>query len=339
MRRELREDNVVSVLEELGVVPAGVPTGVRSLSGGVANTVLAVAWPAGEVVVKQALPKLRVRADWAFDPARSKVERDALAVLGRLLPAGSVPDVVAYHETDDVLVMTHAPAGGVTWKAPLLAGDADAGVAAQVGTLLGLTHRQAADDDAARACFADIWPLVQGRVDPFHRVVAERHPDLRATILDEVDRLLATRTTLVLGDCSPKNVIAYPDRVMLIDLEVAHWGDPAFDVAFMLAHLTLKARRRPEASAPLRACADAFVDAHAAAAGTRRPPDGAIVAELGCLLLSRVDGKSPVEYLTHVDGDAVRSAARALLLERPAPLSRALDLAFAAMRQQPSDSR
>jgi 5-methylthioribose kinase len=307
---------------------------VRPLSGGVANVVLGVTWDGGAVVVKQALPKLRVAADWAFDPARTRVERACLDYLDGVLPAGSVPHVRAYDDVNDVLVMSHAPAGGAMWKSALLAGQVDAAIAERAGGLLGTVHREAAGDDLARELFADVWPLVQGRIDPFHRTVAAIHADLRVAILEEADRMLAERTTLVLGDYSPKNILAYPDRIVLLDFEVAHWGDPAFDVAFMLTHLALKACHRPATARQLRDCASTFVHAHRAAAGPLYPADANVIAELGCVLVSRVDGKSPVEYLdAGRDHAAVRDTARTLLLERPARLHGALDAVFERMRQ------
>jgi 5-methylthioribose kinase len=183
MRVELREDTVSGILLDLGVLPAGTRPAVRSLSGGVANTVLAVSWQDGAVVAKQALPKLRVTADWPFDPARTRIERACLDQLGGVLPPGAVPGVIAFDDANDVLVMSHAPAGGGVWKAALLAGEVDPVVATPVGTLLGTLHREAAGDEGARARFDAIWPLVQGRVDPFHRTVAAVHPDLRDAIL------------------------------------------------------------------------------------------------------------------------------------------------------------
>jgi hypothetical protein len=329
MRVELGADTVADLLVELDVLEPASRPAIESLSGGVANEVLAVRWDGGAVVVKQALPRLRVAADWPFDPKRTRIERDCLEYLDRVLPAGAVPSVVTFDAASDVLVISHAPNGGANWKERLLAGDVDPAVGARVGALLGRLHREAAGDAGARERFAEQWPLVQGRVDPFHRTVAGVHPELREAIEREVERLLATRTTLVLGDCSPKNVIAYPDRVLLLDFEVAHWGDPAFDVAFMLCHLVLKARHRTGSATALRVCASAFADAHRAAAGELPMDDAAVVAELGCLLLSRVDGKSPAEYLRDErDRVAVRSAANVLLVDAPPSRERALDAAF-----------
>ena len=329
MRQELREATVAGVLTDLGVLPHGCRPSVRSLSGGVANVVLGVTWDGAAVVVKQALPRLRVAADWRFDTARTRIERDCLAYPSTVLPSGSVPDVVAYESTSDILVISMAPEGGEVWKDALLRGHVDAAVAAQVGTLLATIHREAARDAGAGERFAEQWPLLQGRVEPFHRTVAAAHPELRAPIEREVERLLATRTTLVLGDCSPKNVIAYCDRALLVDFEVAHWGDSAFDMAFLLTHLVLKVRHRPAHADALRRCAAAFIAAYREAIERPAPVESAVVAELGCLLLSRVDGKSPVEYLDRDrDAPAVRATATILLREAASRLDPALDAAF-----------
>jgi len=332
-RTELSERTAPDLLADLGVLPRGAEPTVTRLGGGVANAVLAVAWRGEKLVAKQALPKLRVAADWPFDPARTRVECECLRYLAEVLPPGSVPEVVGFDSDQDLLVITRAPAGGTVWKQALLAGEVDPAVGAEVGELVGRLHRTSAADPLARERFAAQWPLVQGRTDPFHRTIAARHPALREAILAEVERLEATREALVLGDCSPKNVIAYPSRgPLLLDFEVAHFGDPAFDVAFLLAHLSLKARRSPGDAPALHACAGKFLAAHVRAAGEAAPAPGAVVAELGCLLLSRVDGKSPVEYLAaDADRDAVRRVAEALLLDPPGPVAEALDVTFATL--------
>jgi len=81
-------------------------------------------------------------------------------------------------------------------------------------------------------------------VDPYFRTASRRHPDLKPIINDEIERLLGTALTLVHGDYSPKNLLVGPDqKLVIIDFEVAHYGDPAFDVAFCLALTILGAAR------------------------------------------------------------------------------------------------
>ena len=75
-------------------------------------------------------------------------------------------------------------------------------------------------------------------------------------ILEHADRLEQANEVLVLGDYAPKNLLAYPDGVFVIDLEVAHLGAPAFDVAFLLTHLVLKQLVLPGRSGDLRELAE-----------------------------------------------------------------------------------
>ncbi len=301
----------------------------RALSGGISNVVLAVRWPAGRAVLKQSLPRLRVPVEWEFDQARIVNERRCMAYLGTILPLGSVPTVLAWDDSRHMFAMSHAEDGGVVWKDALLAGEIDLTASEQAGRMLGTIHSRSAADPAVQTLFADVTPLLQGRVDPYHRTIAQAHPDLAAVIGDEIERMLATRRALVLGDWSPKNIIAYPDRVLALDFEVAHWGDPAFDVAFMLTHLVLKGVRRPQDRAMLRAAAQAFLAAYDEAAAAAAAEHSAAVAELGCLLLARIDGKSPAEYLTaEADREAVRLLARDILLGGERGLHATLDHAL-----------
>jgi 5-methylthioribose kinase len=249
---DLDETNLGAYMRERGVAPADAPIAVRELSGGVSNVVLLAEWDGGSVVVKQSLAQLRVAVRWLFDRSRIYVERACLDVLAQRLP-GAAPTVVFADDAEYVFGMTVAPPGGEVWRDALCAGRFDADTTRFAAELLGRLQAATAGDAAIAAQFDDRMPLMQGRVDPFHRFVATVHPDLAGAIGREVDRLLATRSVLVHGDYSPKNVIAYPDRVLLLDCEIAHWGAPAFDVAFLLGHLLLDGHRHRDARAAANA--------------------------------------------------------------------------------------
>jgi aminoglycoside phosphotransferase (APT) family kinase protein len=308
---ELSPANLKDFLVGAGLVGADSTAVIEELGGGVSNLVFRVSGPEGCLVVKQSLPKLRVRADWPFDQKRTLVERDCLTLLGRLVP-GAVPAMLYCDEAAFALVLSCAPAGGVLWKDELLRGEADPAAAGWAGELLGRIHRLAAGDPEARERFADQTVLVQGRTDPYHVAAAALHPELAPAIEAELERLLSTRRTLVLGDYSPKNIFVYPDRVLAIDFEVAHWGDPGFDVAFCLTHLTLKAMRLGAVAGPYLVAADRFWQEYRAQGADRLCDEEGLVRELGCLLLARIDGKSPVEY---IEDDATKDAVRALAAE------------------------
>lgn len=188
------------------------------------------------------------------------------------------------------------------------------------GGLAGRLH-----DATAGGClparFDDEEAFRQLRVAPYYEAAAARHPDLAPCIGALAERMLATRRCLVHGDLSPKNVLVGEGRVWLLDFEVAHLGDPVFDLAFMLNHLMLKAFHRPDATEGYVACADAFAESYAAVARPLLPPEGYLVAHLGVLMLARIDGKSPVEYLGARPGDLVRPVARALIDGRVATVA------------------
>lgn len=312
----LDEGSVVAYLNERGVVSSP-RAAVRTLGGGVSNTVLEVSDGGRRVVVKQALPRLRVASEWLAKQERALTEADALRLAGTFTP-DVVPRVLDVDPERCAVTIEAAPAHWVTWKEALMAGDAEASVAARLGGVLATWHERTAAQADALGRFDDQDAFVQLRVDPYHHTVAARHPDVAPAVAEVVTAMAGLRRCLVHGDFSPKNVLLGHDGLWVIDFEVAHLGDPAFDVAFLLSHLLLKAVHLPEDRAAYAACADRFLAAYRAGvpAGFAGPP-AHLVAHLGCLLLARVDGKSPAEYLTDGQRRTVRTLALAVLTDPP----------------------
>ena len=322
----LSVDNAARYLRERGLLPPRADAQVTELSGGISNTVLLAQHGDAAIVVKQSLAKLRVADDWEFDRRRLLVEAGCMEVLGRMVGPGEVPSLLDLDRENLVFTMNAAPADGVVWKSALLDGDVDLTAARRSGDLLGRIHRQSTADPALEATFGDLMPLMQGRIDPYHRVAASAHPDLRVHIERDIARLTGQRRTLVLGDFSPKNLIVYPDHVLALDFEAAHWGDPAFDTAFMLTHLLAKAIHLPDHQSEFLDAAREFFDAYSSAAGGAGATPADTCTELGVLLLCRVDGKSKLEYLDGDERETVRCLARDLITRQVIDLDEALRL-------------
>jgi 5-methylthioribose kinase len=169
--------------------------------------------------------------------------------------------------------------------------------------------------------FGNDAPFEQLRIEPYHKTVAERHPDVAPRIEIEIERLRKTKKTLVHGDFSPKNVLlddtAGGSDLWLIDFEVAHWGDPTFDVAFLLNHLFIKAVYNAHR---LEACietAERFWHAYESVTDHPSSFERDVICELGVLMLARMDGKSPVEYIERATTkDQIRSLAKYLLTDQ-----------------------
>lgn len=301
-------------LRRLGLCESQETPPWRLLGGGVSNWV--VRFDCGDgVVVKAALARLRVRDEWLADPARAVQEGRAMAALGPRMAPGDIPRVLFIDEEHNLLGMSCAPPGAYPWKEALLRGEVDGGIARGVGALLGRMHGAAWRDAGMARRFDDLTLFRQLRLDPYHeraaRAAGERgDAELAGLLRAEAVAMTRDRVTLVHGDFSPKNLLVHPGGVMALDFEVVHWGNPDFDTAFLLTHLTLKAIHRPEAAEACERASRVFLDAYAATL-RHRPIDEAArgaLRQAGCLLLARADGKSPAEYLD----EAGRSRARAL---------------------------
>jgi len=302
---ELSQDNAAAYLAARGLPR---PDTVRELGGGVSNTVLLVESAATRFVVKQSLGKLRVEQDWFSDRERIFREAAAMRALVRHMPVGSVPEVLFEDRENCLFAMTAAPADAPTWKAQLLAGEICPATAARIGSMLAAMGRASWGSAEYAAEFGDQTVFDQLRLDPYYRATARVHTDL-APRFDELMRApSARRCALVHGDWSPKNFLVAGGRVMAIDFEVTHYGDPAFDAAFLLNHLALKSFHLPRHREALAGAAASFWQA--LRDGMAEPPswfEAATVAHLGALMLARIDGKSPVEYLR---AEAVRARVR-----------------------------
>ena len=334
MAFELTVDNALEYLTGRGLL-ASAGSGAATaelLGGGVSNVVVRVQPPdgsGGALVLKQSLAKLRVAEEWLADRERIYRERAGIDWLTGALPEGVIPQVVDEDRENFLFVMTAAPEGGVNWKESLLAGDVDVQVAGRVGSLLGMMHRSSwcvgENVPAELQLFADLDCFAQLRIEPYHRATAAAHPDLAGAIEEQGRRMLAPldgRRALSHGDYSPKNVIVNgrgeKALVFLLDFEVVHLGNPVFDLAFMLNHFTLKAIHRPELAERYNAAAGSFWAAYLTAAGdiVEEPAEleRDTVAQLGALLLARIDGKSPVEYITEQERkEYARGLARRIL--------------------------
>jgi 5-methylthioribose kinase len=320
-------------LVEHSLVPQGSPVQAQELEWGVSNVVLAVEAEDFAAVVKQALPRLRVEEEWLAKRERSLTEARALELAARLVH-GSVPAVLAVDEQRCAFAIAKAPPTWRNWKELLLAGEIRAEVGGQLGAVLAAIHAGTARDQAALRSFDDVEAFEQLRVDPYHRTVMRRWPELERAIGMVVEEMLDRRLCLVHGDFSPKNVLVGTDGASwLIDFEVAHSGDPAFDLGFMLNHLMLKAIHRPAAFERYEHAAEAFWDAYSSRVGGELTPDPAyVVLHTSCLMLARVDGKSPAEYLTEGERLLARSLATRFLLEPPAAVEDAWEALGQALR-------
>jgi len=297
-----------------GLVPGDAPLEAEALSGGVSGEVWKVSGPQGACVLKRALAKLKVEADWFSDVRRVEREQEAMALLSPLLPVGRIPRVLDYDADGYAFAMSCAPEGSESWKDRLMQGQFDADIAGRVGLLLRTMHEASRGiGEAEKARMADLTFFRELRIEPFYAAVAIRYPELSGRICALADELTEetpdVRKCVVHGDFSPKNILIDPDGApVLLDFEVCHWGNPVYDLAFCIGHLVLKGLHLGR-----EADAYALVEAFCAAYGEA---PSRLLPHLGLMLMARVDGKSPVSYIRNEQTkERIRSLAYPLIRE------------------------
>ncbi len=296
---------------------------IRILPGGVSNRTVLVEREGGDAwVLKQALSKLRVAVDWFSDPLRIHREAAGLRWLVRLAPPRSIPNFLFEDFDHSLLAMEAVPQPHQNWKTMLLAGDLRIEHAEAFGALLAAIHTGARRFDAElRGTFSDTSHFESLRLEPYYGFSAEQVPQAAAFLRSLIDETRASPLTLVHGDYSPKNVLITGDTLVLLDYEVVHFGDPAFDLGFSLTHLLSKAHRicthrEAFATAALRywyayrhGCDDP--------SWVRAIEARTVRHTLGCLM-ARVAGRSPLEYLNERERRIQREATLRLMESSPA---------------------
>ena len=293
---------VLRFLREARLATPGESPRAVALSGGVSSDIWRVDLASGPLCVKGALPRLRVSQVWEAPVERNRYEYEWLRIAGDAAP-GAAPRVFA--EGDGLFAMEFLDFP--VWKSQLREGRAEPAFAAKVGAALAAIHSATAGREEIARRFPTDAIFYAIRLEPYLIATIQKHAALRTHLETLSHRTAKTKLCLVHGDVSPKNILVTPRGPVFLDAECAWYGDPAFDLAFCLNHLLLKCLWVPAAALRFLQCFDSLSGAYLQGV-TWEAPGG--IAErtttlLPGLLLARVDGKSPVEYLTD-EGDKDR---------------------------------
>lgn len=332
------ESNAESYLRSTGRIASDEPIYVRELTGGVSNMVLLIERPlrvGQDFVIKQARAQLRTERPWFSSVERVWREAGVMALCTRLLEksrqragaaslAACTPAILFEDRENYLFAMTAAPRPNAVWKQALLAGTIDRSIAVACGQLLATLHGESWQDPQIAAALGDATLFDQLRVDPYYRTLVEAQPTMRGPLQRLIASLGEHPLSLVHADFSPKNLLVFSGGLMMVDFETGHYGDPAFDLGFFLSHLILKAALHVPTHAPLLQLTDDFRQAYDAVLQPRVGRQK--LAELwargvqnfaGCAW-ARLDGKSPVEYLTQARRrEQVRALCREVLQQQP----------------------
>jgi len=311
---------IYAMLEACGLTASGERPPLTPLRGGVSSDIFRVDLPQGPVCVKRALRKLKVAQDWFAPVERNEAEVSWIRTVRSIHPSAA-PPLIAADADHHAFVMSYLdPDEYPCWKGSLRDGDIDPSFAASVGEALGKIHAETANRDDIAEIFSNDTLFEALRIEPYLLATAARHADYTDRLSALADTTLATKHALMHGDVSPKNILQGPEGPVFLDSECACYGDPAFDLAFCLNHLLLKSIWRPQWREGCMHCFEALAAGYLAHVGWEPPAEveARVSGLLAALLLARIDGKSPVEYIRDESDKARVRRIALLLLDQPA---------------------
>ncbi len=305
------------------LIKQGESLSCKVLTGGVSAKTVYVE-KSKPIVIKQALQQLKTKSEWFSDPARILIENLGLKWLYDHLPQGSVPQPIFCDEKNHLLIMEAISPPVKNLKELLLAGIIEKDHIKSFGELLGTIHIKSLNDPDASKTFNNRDYFINLRIEPYYQHTSQKLTQFQTFYADLIESTLDSQLTIVHGDYSPKNVLIKDGRLILLDHEVMHFGDPAFDVGFSLTHFLSKANHLKDPT---------FVDSALLSWNSYRGifnyesdsfEQRCVKHLLGCMM-ARVHGKSPLEYLAADEQKWQYEAVSTLINEVPDTLTQLFD--------------
>ena len=311
-------DALTGYLRERGAIPGDESPGLQTLRGGVSNRTVRVDLCNGSSwVLKQALSKLRVEVDWFSDPRRVHREAAGIRWLSSTLPEGAVPGLVFEDHERHIIAMEAVPLPHEIWKTVLLRGDVDGDAVRQLAVILATMHGESCRRrDAVPGELEDRSYFESLRLEPCYGFAAAKLPRARSFLTGVIEETRARRESVVHGDFSPKNVLVHGGRLVLIDHEVIHVGDPSFDLGFSLTHMLSKAHHVDGRRQAFNAAARLYWETYRESLGDvdfAADLETRVVRQTLACLLARVAGRSPLEYLDDAERECQQEAILSLM--------------------------
>ena len=184
------------------------------------------------------------------------------------------------------------------WKQALLKGEIESSHFEQFGRLLASIHTQSSHLKSFRADFADTQFFESLRLAPYYAFTAKQVPEASDFLHQLITDTRKVKQCLVHGDLALKTYLLYQNNLVLLDHEVAHFGDGAFDIGFSMTHFLSKARHMPSFSKDLLSAAQHYWNVYQENAKPTPEWEARAVRHTIACMLARVRGKSQLEYLS-----------------------------------------
>jgi 5-methylthioribose kinase len=286
--------NLKKYLREKSPIPVPNIAGIKNLSGGVSNKTVQVFFEDGSSwVIKQALEKLRVKGDWFSDPDRIFFEAAAMSWLQKRV---RIAKLIFEDQAHHLLVMEGIATPFENLKNIFMKSGPSPMLIQKAGEMLGEIHGTEVYE--LPELLMDNRFFISLRIEPYYQEVIRKEPSTKVFLDHLIEETYADRFSFTHGDYSPKNFLVRNDDLILLDHEVAHFGDGTFDLGFFFTHLVSKANHIPEYRQQFIDGLQIFYDSYHKKNEIDKQREARVIRHtIGCLL-ARVKGLSPLEYLT-----------------------------------------
>jgi len=266
--------------------------------------------------LKKAKKKLDVKEDWFVPIERNIYEYKWYNEVNKLVP--NIAPQVIYSDTNNFFfIMEYFDEKKFPlWKKELFKSNININFSQSVAQNLSFIHLNTFNNSELKSKFDTIKLFEDLRIDPYIRFTATIHDDIKNKLLDIANNLNNKKITLVHGDISPKNILINNDKPIFLDAECAWYGDPAFDFAFCINHLILKSIKLPKVKDLLSKSFRILSDTYLMNVKWEDPKlfEKRTILILSALMLARIDGKSPVEYInSNYEKQFIRSFAKSII--------------------------
>jgi len=290
---------LTDALIRMNLLAAGEEVELTALSGGVSSQIVRIVKGSETFCLKRALPKLKVSSEWIAPVERNVAEVAWLRLVNQIIP-GCAPKILGEDRRTFSFAMEYLePETNPVWKDQLMTGHIDSSVASALAKRLSSIHAATAGLATLAREFANDRNFYALRLEPYFSRLAFKYPDLADSMRGLIVTTLSEKRALVHGDVSPKNILISHNGPVLLDAECACYGDPAFDLAFCLNHFLLKSSFRPASLGSLLECFEAMTATYLSNVNWESASqlEARAARLLPVLLLARIDGASPVEYI------------------------------------------
>ena len=246
------------------------------------------------------MPKLRVLKEWFADTKRLRYEYLWLKHCKKIIP-NSIPNIYQFSAKQDFLILEYLNEKNyVTLKSKLLKKDIDINIINKISKNLSKIHNESTGQFVKKKFINNSKNFYDLRLDAYFNEVGRVYPDLKKIIKNIIKNYKKYSSTLVHGDFSPKNILIFNKNIKYIDAETCNFGDPVFDVVYFGNHLLLKSIHIPDKKNKFIKSYENFFSTYLKSIkfSQRKNFIDRCIAMVPIMLLARIDGKSPVEYIT-----------------------------------------